>query len=94
MAELTACGVPSILVPYPHATARHQEANARAVQRAGGAEVLADERVDGGTLLDRVRRLLDDAPRLARMREGARSFGRPDAADHLADVVVAARRTG
>ena len=35
------CGVPSILVPYPHATENHQEANAREVDAAGGAEVVA-----------------------------------------------------
>jgi UDP-N-acetylglucosamine--N-acetylmuramyl-(pentapeptide) pyrophosphoryl-undecaprenol N-acetylglucosamine transferase len=43
MAEITVCGLPSLLVPYPYATARHQEANARALQRAGGASVLLDE---------------------------------------------------
>ena len=92
VAELTACEVPAILVPYPHATGRHQEANAHAVSRAGGAEVLADEQVDGDELHRRVSALLDDLERLGRMRAGARSFGRPDAADALADVVVGAAR--
>src|SRR5439155_191142 len=39
IAELTACRVPMILVPYPHATEDHQEANAREVEQAGAAEV-------------------------------------------------------
>ena len=38
IAEISACGLPALLIPYPHATNRHQEANARALQRAGGSE--------------------------------------------------------
>ena len=38
IAELAVCGIPSILVPYPHATANHQEANARELVAAGGAD--------------------------------------------------------
>ena len=45
IAEITVCGLPAVLVPYPYATAGHQEANARALQRAGGASVLLDEQL-------------------------------------------------
>ena len=40
--ELAAAGLPAILVPYPHATADHQTANARFMERAGAAVVIPD----------------------------------------------------
>jgi UDP-N-acetylglucosamine--N-acetylmuramyl-(pentapeptide) pyrophosphoryl-undecaprenol N-acetylglucosamine transferase len=90
VAELAVCGLPSILIPYPYATGRHQEANARALQRAGGATMLLDDELDGRVLAERIAWLLDHEDRLARMARGALGWARPDAADALADVVVAA----
>jgi UDP-N-acetylglucosamine--N-acetylmuramyl-(pentapeptide) pyrophosphoryl-undecaprenol N-acetylglucosamine transferase len=90
VAELAVCGVPSILIPYPYATGRHQEANARALQRAGGASMLLDDELDGRVLAERIAWLLDDDERLARMGERARAWGRPDAADALASAVLEA----
>lgn len=88
VAELTVCGVPAILVPYPYATGRHQEANARAVERAGGATVLLDDEATGPALAGGIRRLLDDASALSAMGRASLRFGRPDAADALADLAV------
>jgi UDP-N-acetylglucosamine--N-acetylmuramyl-(pentapeptide) pyrophosphoryl-undecaprenol N-acetylglucosamine transferase len=86
VAELAVSGVPAILVPYPYATGRHQDANARAVERAGGAVVLLDDAATGGTVAERVVSLVDDRGRLLRMGRATRRFGRPDAADALADL--------
>jgi UDP-N-acetylglucosamine--N-acetylmuramyl-(pentapeptide) pyrophosphoryl-undecaprenol N-acetylglucosamine transferase len=88
IAELTVCGVPSLLIPYPYATARHQEANARAVQRAGGASVLLDEQLTPEVLADRMLSLVDHEERLLSMAERATAFGRPDAAQRVADLVA------
>jgi len=88
VAELAVCGLPAILIPYPYATGRHQEANARAIQRAGGASMLLDDELDGRVLAERVAWLLDDDERLARMGERAREWARPDAGEALARVVV------
>jgi UDP-N-acetylglucosamine--N-acetylmuramyl-(pentapeptide) pyrophosphoryl-undecaprenol N-acetylglucosamine transferase len=88
VAELTVCGVPSLLIPYPYATARHQEANARAVQRAGAASVLLDEQLTPEVLADRMLSLVDHDERLLSMAERATAFGRPDAAQRVADLVA------
>ena len=88
IAEVTALGIPSILVPYPFATANHQETNARYVERAGGARVIANDDLNGATLFGAATGILRDERRLASMRTGATSFGRPQAAAELADMVV------
>jgi UDP-N-acetylglucosamine--N-acetylmuramyl-(pentapeptide) pyrophosphoryl-undecaprenol N-acetylglucosamine transferase len=90
IAEIAVCGIPSLLIPYPYATGRHQEANARALQRAGGATMLLDEELDGGVLAERVGWLLADPDRLRRMGERARAWSRPHAAESLARAVVGA----
>jgi UDP-N-acetylglucosamine--N-acetylmuramyl-(pentapeptide) pyrophosphoryl-undecaprenol N-acetylglucosamine transferase len=88
IAEVAACGVPSVLVPYPYATGRHQEANARALQRAGGASVLLDDELDGPVLAERIEALLGDPSALAAMAERASAWSRPDAADAVAGLVL------
>lgn len=83
VAELAAVGLPSILVPYPYARGNHQEANARSLERAGGARVILDADATAETFGGTLEPLLDDRDALARMSEAARAFGRPDAADQL-----------
>jgi UDP-N-acetylglucosamine--N-acetylmuramyl-(pentapeptide) pyrophosphoryl-undecaprenol N-acetylglucosamine transferase len=88
IAELTVLGIPSVLVPYPHATADHQTENARALERAGGAVVIPDDELDAESLLAACRPLLADADRLRRVADAARAFGRPDAASNVARLVT------
>jgi UDP-N-acetylglucosamine--N-acetylmuramyl-(pentapeptide) pyrophosphoryl-undecaprenol N-acetylglucosamine transferase len=88
VAELAVCGVPSILVPYPYATGRHQEANARALARAGAATVLLDDELGGPVLAERVDALLADTEALEAMGERARAWARPDAAAALARATI------
>jgi UDP-N-acetylglucosamine--N-acetylmuramyl-(pentapeptide) pyrophosphoryl-undecaprenol N-acetylglucosamine transferase len=90
--ELAAAGTPAILVPYPHATADHQTLNARHFERGGGALVVADAELDRVPAL--VEELLNDPSRLAGMREAMLSLARPDAADVIADELVALARSG
>ena len=63
--EVTAAGRPAILVPYPHATADHQSANAAWMQRAGAATVIADEELGAERLAREVGELLGNPARLA-----------------------------
>ncbi len=86
-AELAAVGVASLLVPYPHAGA-HQRYNARYLADEGAAMMIDDAELDAERLLDEARRLRDDATRQA-MAAAARRLGRPDAAQALADELVA-----
>src|SRR4051812_3330233 len=88
--ELAAAGIPSILVPYPHATADHQTGNARWLEEGGAAVVVPDAELDAERLSREVRALLEDPARLQRMGAAARSLSRPDAAERIADGILAA----
>jgi UDP-N-acetylglucosamine--N-acetylmuramyl-(pentapeptide) pyrophosphoryl-undecaprenol N-acetylglucosamine transferase len=88
--ELAAAGLPSILVPYPHATADHQAGNARWMRDGGAAVVIEDSRLDAASLRAEVEALLGEPERLAAMAGAARSLARPDAADRIAAAVMTA----
>lgn len=88
IAELTVLGLPSLLVPYPHATADHQLANALALQSVGGATVVEDDDLDGRRLVAAVEPWLLDPARGASVADAARAFGRPDAARNVARLVL------
>jgi UDP-N-acetylglucosamine--N-acetylmuramyl-(pentapeptide) pyrophosphoryl-undecaprenol N-acetylglucosamine transferase len=82
LSELVAFGIPAILIPFPYATDRHQDANAEYLASVGAASVLDQNRLSGLTSL--VRTLMDDLPRRRWMAEAARSIARPDAAAAIA----------
>jgi UDP-N-acetylglucosamine--N-acetylmuramyl-(pentapeptide) pyrophosphoryl-undecaprenol N-acetylglucosamine transferase len=90
--EIAAHGRPAILVPYPHATGDHQTANARWMQRAGAAVVVPDAQLTPARLLAEIEALLADPARLEAMGRASAGLGRPDAAQRIADEVLAAAR--
>jgi UDP-N-acetylglucosamine--N-acetylmuramyl-(pentapeptide) pyrophosphoryl-undecaprenol N-acetylglucosamine transferase len=71
LAELACCGVPAVLVPYPHAAQDHQRYNAEIFIGAGAAR-LVEQRSDSGamgrTLVDVISSLVNDYDELAKMR--------------------------
>ena len=89
--ELAASGTPSILVPYPYATADHQTLNARHFERGGGAVVVPNAEIDARAAL--VASLLADPERLEAMRSAMLAMARVDAADRIAEGVIALARS-
>jgi len=87
--EIAAAGKPALLVPYPHATADHQSKNARYFERGGGAVVVPEAALDLGR---QVSNLLADPDQLARMSAAMRALARPDAADVVAEELLALAR--
>ena len=87
VAEIAALAVPSILVPYPLATADHQTTNARLLTDAGAAVKFSDDDIDGDAFRDELLGLLGDAPRRASMHEAARGLAQDKAAATLADLL-------
>ncbi len=88
--EIAAYARPSILVPYPHAAADHQSANARWMAQAGAAVVIADSELSAGLLSREVDELLADPARLRQMGAAAASLARPDAAGEVARELLEA----
>jgi UDP-N-acetylglucosamine--N-acetylmuramyl-(pentapeptide) pyrophosphoryl-undecaprenol N-acetylglucosamine transferase len=89
--ELAAAGKPALLVPYPHATADHQLKNARHFECGGGAVVVPEPELD---LRPRVEELLADSTRLERMGAAMRALARPDAAEVVAEELIALAAAG
>jgi UDP-N-acetylglucosamine--N-acetylmuramyl-(pentapeptide) pyrophosphoryl-undecaprenol N-acetylglucosamine transferase len=84
-AEVTAVGLPAILVPYPYAADDHQRRNAEILTRAGAAEMILDAELTGKRLAASLGALLEDPGRRATMADRARALGRPDAAQRVAE---------
>jgi UDP-N-acetylglucosamine--N-acetylmuramyl-(pentapeptide) pyrophosphoryl-undecaprenol N-acetylglucosamine transferase len=84
--ELAAAGLPTILVPYPFATADHQTLNARHFERGGGAICVPETEL--GRVPELARSLLDDADRLEMMGERMRALAKPEAAGVIADELM------
>jgi UDP-N-acetylglucosamine--N-acetylmuramyl-(pentapeptide) pyrophosphoryl-undecaprenol N-acetylglucosamine transferase len=90
-AELTTCGIPSILMPYPYHKDQQQKLNAKVLADAGAAvlmEDLKDKKKNADRLIPILQALLYDAPKRSAMSQAARSLGKPDAAIAVASVVT------
>lgn len=87
LAELTAVGLPSILIPYPYAAENHQEYNARALERKGAAVVVRDSELSGDLLVSEIERLAGSPGTLENMSCASKKLGRPGAMDDILDCV-------
>jgi len=86
--ECCQLGLPALYVPLPGASGDEQTANARLVGRAGGCSILPQASLTPPLLLERIRSLLADPPRLKEMGERARALAIPDAADRLVTLLL------
>ncbi len=87
-AELSAWGIPAVLVPLPTAAADHQTANARAIAASGAAVLIQQSALTPATLAATITRLLADATLLTEMREKTLIRARPDAAQVIAASIL------
>ncbi len=87
IAELCAAGRPAILVPYPFATDDHQSVNASALEAVGAGWMMPQSSLYAVALAERLTALLESPATLAEAAAAARALAKPDAAEHLADLV-------
>lgn len=90
IAELTAAGLGSLLVPYPHAVDDHQTANARWLTDAGAALLLPEAGLDASGLAGQLGTLLNDRAAMLQMAERAHALARTEAADVVAQACMEA----
>lgn len=88
ISELTALGVPALMVPSPYVTNNHQEKNARALEEAGGAAVLLEPECSGQALFQAACGILHDEARLRDMEEAMARLGVRDAAERIYRTVL------
>jgi UDP-N-acetylglucosamine--N-acetylmuramyl-(pentapeptide) pyrophosphoryl-undecaprenol N-acetylglucosamine transferase len=87
LAEICAVGLPAILVPYPFATDRHQELNARALVEVGAAEIMMNDELTGEALAGRIASLSSDKESLEQMRSRSKDFGKADATEKIVNIL-------
>lgn len=87
LAEVTAVGVGAILIPYPYASANHQEHNARSLEKRGAAKVLLEQEIQGNVLLETVQSMFRPGV-LEEMGENSRSMGKPQALSLITESIL------
>ena len=87
LAEISAVGLPAVIVPYPHHKDRHQYLNSMELEAAGGALVLDEHRADPDEICRLLDEILFDDPRRNTMAERAGRVGRRDGAKRILDLI-------
>ena len=88
ISELTALGVPSLLIPSPYVTANHQEYNARALEKQEAGIVVLEKNLNHNTLYDQISELLKDRDKLRKMAENAKKMGITNASEKIYASIV------
>ena len=88
LAELTARGIPAILIPYPYAAENHQEFNARSLVEAGAARMILNKDLTAELLQKNLDELLASPEKLKSMAAASLSLGKPNAANEIADLIL------
>lgn len=83
VSEMTALGKAAILIPSPYVAGNHQEHNARAVERSGGAKVICEKDLNTDILAETASTILDSDTILSKMSSASRSIGIADATDKI-----------
>lgn len=87
LAELTALGIPSILIPSPNVTNNHQEKNALALVQCGAAEMIRESELSGDVLFARLLSILQSPQRMKSMSQQAKAMGEANALQHVMRVI-------
>lgn len=85
IAEITATGKASVLIPYPFAVGGHQELNARVLADAGAAEMILESGLDGKNLAGVIRRLFNSPETIGSMEKESEKLGNVKAAEYIVD---------
>ncbi len=88
IAELTACGLPSILVPLPSAAAGHQAHNAQSMVNAGAAELIPEAELDSKKISEIIVSLMNDEKTLNEMSLKSKELSKPNAVNDIVDHIL------
>jgi len=88
ISELTAVGLPAVLLPYPHHVDRQQEKNAEPMKRAHAAIVLDEQKTGISEMAEAITGFVRDAKRRLEAAQSSAALGRPEAAHHIAEALI------
>lgn len=88
LAEITALGLPAVIIPSPNTAENHQEKNGLSLAKAGAAKVILEKELSGKKLAAAVNELLNNDGLRAEIAERARSLGMPDADEKLVSIIL------
>tara|TARA_B100000686_G_C16777314_1_gene969359 strand:+ start:587 stop:1711 length:1125 start_codon:yes stop_codon:yes gene_type:complete len=94
LAEVTASGKASVLIPFPQATHNHQAKNAEALVAKNAAEVIYDNELDGKKMADFIKDGLENPAQLEELGRNSYRLGNRDAAKRVADLCVELMKDG
>jgi len=85
--ELTALGLPSILIPSPYVTENHQEANAMSLVERDAATMILEKDLNGESLVKEIDRIMNDEAKRKEMAENSKALGITDASSRLETII-------
>ncbi len=88
LAEVTACGKMSILIPFPHAAHNHQEKNARIIETANAGELVLDDELSGPRIAKSIIQAMEEPERLKTMEENSYKLGNRDATEKVRRICM------
>ena len=88
LSELLVCGMPSILLPLPTATADHQAKNAETIVQAGAAIMINQKNIDNNILGNTILELIKDKDKLSKMRKNALQLAKPNATKNIVKKIL------
>lgn len=86
--EMTAMGIPCIMIPSPNVTANHQEYNARALEKQGASVVILEKELSAQVLYEQIKKLLTDSDYLTKMSRNSKKMGITDASDKIYSIIA------
>ena len=87
IAEITAAGVPALLIPFPHATDDHQKKNAETLANKGAAILTEQSRITGESLASQIDHLNNHRAQLKIMSDASRALARPDSTTRIIEFI-------
>ena len=88
LAEITAAGKVSVLIPFPYATHNHQEHNARVIEAANAGELILDNALSGKRLAESIKRAMDEPEYIQAMENNSYRLGNRDATEKVRKICM------
>lgn len=88
VSELTALGIPSVLIPSPNVAHNHQTYNARALENGGAAVMLSENELTKDKLYSTINKILDDSEKLKSMSENAKKMGITNGTQKICEIIL------